>query len=86
MSVLKTEALPSDSPCAVLLLLSFTDWNHSVIANDAFLMSSVSFTVNVFRETDMLDELIGSGVLVYNPKNDRTGSVVSKECSVVLCR
>ncbi|KAK8827572.1 hypothetical protein WA577_007119, partial [Blastocystis sp. JDR] len=72
MSVLKTEALPSDSPY----------WNHSVIANDAFLMSSVSFTVNVFRETDMLDELIGSGVLVYNPKNDRTGSVVSKECSI----
>ena len=84
LSILKTVSLPSSSPCANSYIPVSTDWNYSVIVNNSFLMGNVSFTLDVFRETDMLDELIGSGVLVYNPKNDRTGGVISLECNVVL--
>ena len=53
-----------------------------MITNSPLLMDAVAFTVTVFRETDMLDECVGSCVCELDRRQYDVGATISVECPV----
>lgn len=51
-------------------------WNHMVILNDPAFLQLLTFTCEVYRKTDLMDEYIGSAEFAFSHNGQDAGEVI----------